>query len=168
MNRLFSISNHFLEPVRKLHSPNQSDRETECHIDLLVVHNISLPPGKFGGCYIDDLFCNRLNQQDHPFFAEIVDLTVSSHLLIDRQGGVTQYVPFDKKAWHAGESRFEDRSNCNEFSIGIELEGTDDESFTDAQYNCLIDVINLLMREYPGITNERLVGHSKRLTFCWN
>ena len=160
VNRLFSISNHILDPARQVQSPNQSDRKRDCRIELLVIHNISLPPGEFGGSYIDDLFCNRLNSADHPFFEEICHLTVSSHLLIDREGVVTQYVPFNMKAWHAGESLFEGRTNCNEFSIGIELEGSDDENFSDAQYNSLIAVSNTLMSEYPGITTKRLVGHS--------
>ena len=149
-----------LAQARKIPSPNQSSRSSESEISLLVIHNISLPPGEFGGGHVDELFCNSLDPDCHPYFTEIVRLRVSAHLLIDREGCITQYVPFDQKAWHAGQSCFEGRENCNEFSIGIELEGTDDSSFTDAQYQTLADVSGLLMKHYPAITPERIVGHS--------
>ena len=102
----FTLHNSRLHGVRQIESPNQSNRNSDDKIDLLIIHNISLPPGKFGTGCIDDLFCNRLDADSHPYFREIADLQVSSHLLIDRNGTVTQYVPFDKKAWHAGESSF--------------------------------------------------------------
>lgn len=156
----FAISNHFLLPVRQVASPNHSFREPADEVSLLVIHNISLPPGRFGEGYIDDLFCNCLNASLHPFFAEIVDLRVSAHLLIERDGSVTQYVPFNCKAWHAGQSCFEGRENCNDFSIGIELEGTDDSGFTDGQYEVLTAITQVLMSEYPAITADRIVGHS--------
>jgi len=156
----FSISNHLLLPVRQVASPNQSNREPASEISLLVIHNISLPPGKFGGGYVDDLFCNCLDAAIHPFFSEIVQLRVSSHLLIERDGGVTQYVPFDCKAWHAGQSCFQGRESCNDFSIGIELEGTDDSTFTDGQYESLAEITGLLVAAYPAITMDRIVGHS--------
>lgn len=155
----YTITDHLLQPARRIESPNQSDRDDVADISLLVLHNISLPPGEFGGCYIDDLFCNCLDQEIHPFFREIARLRVSAHLLIDRNGSVTQYVPFHRKAWHAGESCFEGRINCNDFSIGIELEGTDNECFTQAQYSELINICKLLMHEYPAIESSRIVGH---------
>lgn len=160
MKNKYSLSEHLLSPARQLQSPNQSTRDTDRVIDLLVLHNISLPPGQFGGCHIDNLFCNCLATGFHPFFAEIADVKVSAHLLIDRHGEITQYVPFDRKAWHAGRSCFEGRENCNDYSIGVELEGTDDDCFTDRQYEVLIEITNLLMRLYPGITPNRIVGHS--------
>ncbi|MBL4821800.1 MAG: 1,6-anhydro-N-acetylmuramyl-L-alanine amidase AmpD [Gammaproteobacteria bacterium] len=129
-------------------------------MNLLVIHNISLPPGEFAGCFIDDFFCNTLDTKGHAFFDEIAGLKVSAHLLIDRAGDITQYVPFNRKAWHAGESCFKGRKNCNDYSIGVELEGTDNDRFTDAQYSTLIDITRLIAREYPCITPERIVGHS--------
>jgi AmpD protein len=156
----YFLSDHCLISARSIPSPNQSARDADSEIDLLVIHNISLPPGKFGGCHIDDLFCNKLATELHPFFVEIADLKVSAHLMIDREGALTQYVPFNRKAWHAGKSCFAGRENCNDFSIGIELEGTDYESFTDAQYASLIDITKALMQEYPKITEDRIVGHS--------
>jgi AmpD protein len=156
----FSIANHLLLPVRQVVSPNQCEREPESEISLLVIHSISLPPGEFGGGYVDDLFCNCLDTAIHPFFTEIEHLRVSAHLLIERGGSVTQYVPFNCKAWHAGQSCFEGRESCNDFSIGIELEGTDDSSFTDVQYDVLSAITRVLMKEYPGINQRRIVGHS--------
>lgn len=130
-------------------------------VDLLVIHNISLPPGCYGGGYIEALFDNRLDAAAHPYFRDIASLKVSAHLLIDREGRITQFVPFDKKAWHAGQSCFQGREACNDFSIGIELEGCDDEAFTDDQYESLIEVTRLLMANYPRITLDRIVGHSE-------
>ena len=156
----FAISNHLLRPVRQVASPNQCERESATEISLLVIHNISLPPGQFGGGYIDDLFCNCLDATVHPFFAEIIQLQVSAHLLIERDGGVTQYVPFNCKAWHAGQSCFQGRESCNDFSIGIELEGTDDSEFTDVQYDVLAAITQTLVKQYPAITLDRIVGHS--------
>ena len=159
MSSRYSIRDHLLVQARQVPSPNQSSRPEGAEVSLLVIHNISLPPGQFGGCHVDELFCNCLNPDKHPFFAEIVDLRVSAHLLIDRQGEVSQYVPFDRKAWHAGQSSFEGRENCNEFSIGIELEGTDSLDFTDSQYRALAEVTRLLIRHYPAIKTDRIVGH---------
>ncbi len=156
----FSIANDILVGARLLESPNQSARPVNVDIDLLVIHNISLPPGKFGSACIDQLFCNQLETDSHPFFKEIAHLRVSSHLLIDREGRLTQYVPFNNRAWHAGESSFCGRDNCNDFSIGIELEGTDFEKFTDSQYNRLTSVTNLLLETYSGMSVENIVGHS--------
>ena len=115
---------------------------------------------EFGGAHIDDLFCNRLDAAAHPYFAGICALRVSSHLLIRRDGAVVQYVPFDRKAWHAGQSSFEGRAECNEYSIGIELEGTDDTAFTALQYEQLAAITRLLLRHYPRISATRITGHS--------
>lgn len=139
-------------------SPNHSDRGAD--IDLLVIHGISLPPGEFGGNYVQAFFSNKLNSNEHPYFQEIADLTVSSHLFIDRAGHVWQFVPLNKKAWHAGASSFQGRENCNDFSIGIELEGTDDIPYTPAQYDCLAALTAVLLHTYPAITHDRIVGHS--------
>ncbi|MGS2724175.1 1,6-anhydro-N-acetylmuramyl-L-alanine amidase AmpD [Porticoccus sp. GXU_MW_L64] len=141
-------------------SPNHNQRPQNTPVDLLVIHNISLPPGEFGGGHVQRFFCNDLNGAEHPYFATIADLQVSSHLLIDRQGKVTQFVPFAARAWHAGASQFQARDNCNDFSIGIELEGTDELPYSDEQYASLVNVTRQLMAQFPGITAERIVGHS--------
>jgi len=154
------IKEHLLVSARQLPSPNVSERPDGEQISLLVIHNISLPPGEFGGRYIDDLFCNCLDYSVHPFFEDLKDLRVSSHLLIDRVGQTTQYVPFNLRAHHAGESCFDGRTQCNDFSIGIELEGCDDKPFTDAQYETLAKITRILMKAYPGITSDRITGHS--------
>jgi AmpD protein len=139
-------------------SPNCNDRP-QAEVSLLVIHNISLPPGQFGSSDVCDLFTNQLDWDAHPYFDQIRGIEVSAHLLIDRVGEITQFVPFEKRAWHAGASSFEGRENCNDFSIGIELEGTDDLPFTEPQYNQLIRVTRALMRAYPTITPERITGH---------
>ena len=149
-----------LQSARQVASPNFSERPEGTQIDVLVIHNISLPPGQFGGSWIGDLFCNRLDPDAHPYFRDIVDLRVSAHVLIDRHGQLTQYVAFDKKAWHAGQSCFDGRQQCNDFSIGIELEGCDEQPFTDAQYQSLATLTRYLQAVYPAITPERIVGHS--------
>ncbi len=149
------LSNALFHP-----SPNQDARPDGVAVDLLVIHNISLPPGEFGGPWIDDLFHNRLTPETHPYFAEIADLKVSAHLLIRRDGELTQHVPFTHRAWHAGQSSFEGRERCNDFSIGIELEGTDDLPYTQEQYQTLANAIRSIIEEYPAITASRIVGHS--------
>lgn len=154
------IENHWLNTAERVPSPNCSDRPLDEAISLLVIHNISLPPGEFGGPHINELFCNRLDSTAHPYFAEICALKVSSHLLIRRDGALVQYVPFNLKAWHAGRSTFEGREECNEFSIGIELEGTDDTYFTSIQYELLVKVTRLLLKDYRAMTPTRIVGHS--------
>ncbi len=125
-----------------------------------MVHNISLPPGEFGSAYVEQLFTNCLDCTLHPWFERLRGLTVSAHLLIDRLGRMTQFVPFHLRAWHAGASCFEGRENCNDFSIGIELEGADDIPYTSAQYAGLARVSLALMREYPAISVRRIVGHA--------
>ncbi len=154
------LRDHWLNSAQRVPSPNSGDRPVAGDISLLVIHNISLPPGEFGGPHINELFCNRLDGKAHPYFAQICALRVSSHLLIRRDGTLVQYVPFDRKAWHAGRSRFEGREECNDFSIGIELEGTDDMDFTDIQYERLAAVSRLLLQHFPALTPARITGHS--------
>ncbi|MEA3302371.1 MAG: 1,6-anhydro-N-acetylmuramyl-L-alanine amidase AmpD [Pseudomonadota bacterium] len=141
-------------------SPNFDIRPDEADINLLVIHNISLPPGEYGGRWIDDLFHNCLDAAAHPYFEEIASMKVSAHCLIRRDGEVVQYVSFDQRAWHAGDSCFNEQQNCNDFSIGIELEGTDETPYTEAQYLVLVQVSKALMQYYPGITSERIAGHN--------
>ena len=149
-----------LDQARLVHSPNQDARPSGCKPELLVIHSISLPPGEYGGPWIERLFCNDLDPSAHPYFAEIADLRVSAHLLIRRDGELIQFVPFHCRAWHAGLSSYEGRERCNDFSIGIELEGTDQGDFTNAQYSALIDVVAVLDETYPGISPQRVAGHS--------
>jgi AmpD protein len=141
-------------------SPNQDCRPEGGAIDLLVIHNISLPPGEFGGNWVDDLFMNCLDPNAHPYFATIASRQVSSHLLIRRDGELIQYVPLHMRAWHAGESCFDDKERCNDFSIGIELEGSDDTPYTDAQYTTLAEVTAEIQDLFPAITTDRIAGHS--------
>lgn len=154
------IKDGWLSAAQHMVSPNYDARSTESVIDLLVVHGISLPPGEFGGEHIAELFTNRLDPDAHPYFAEIAHLRVSAHLLIRRDGALCQFVPFTRRAWHAGVSYFDGREACNDFSIGIELEGTDTQAYTDAQYAQLAATIQIIMANYPGITPSRIVGHS--------
>ena len=140
-------------------SPNVNARPTGGDISLLVIHNISLPPGKFGGGFVQQFFCNQLDPTLDPYFAEIAAMRVSSHLLIERTGCVTQFAGFNQRAWHAGQSIFAGREDCNDFSIGIELEGTDNIPYTSQQYLALAEVSAALMLTYPSITPERIIGH---------
>ncbi len=155
-----TLEGGWLRQARRVLSPNYGPRPNTCRPDLLVIHNISLPPGQFGGDCIQRLFTNCLDWDEHPFFAEIRGTRVSAHLLIERCGQLTQFVDLEQRAWHAGQSCFAGRDNCNDFSIGIELEGTDDTPFTDEQYEVLVAVTRTLRRQYPGITEDRIVGHS--------
>ena len=141
-------------------SPNYDTRPDSTDISLIVIHGISLPPGQFGGDYIDQLFCNQLNPDEHPYFQDIATLRVSSHLLIRRTGEIVQYVPFHQRAWHAGVSCYQDREGCNDFSIGIELEGDDETDYTDIQYQVLSETIRALMETYPGLDETHIAGHS--------
>ena len=149
----------WLNEVRRVASPNCDERPAGSEISLVVMHGISLPPKQYGGPYIDQLFTNTLDPQEHPYFAEIVALRVSSHLLIDRKGQLTQYVSLQDRAWHAGQSEYQGRQNCNDFSIGIELEGCDDQSYEKCQYEIAASVVKLLMRHFPGIGQQDVVGH---------
>jgi AmpD protein len=154
------IQNHWLTDITHTSSPNFNLRPDENDISLLVIHCISLPPQQFGGDYIEQLFCNRLNPDVHPYFKEIYQLKVSAHLLIKRDGEIVQYVAFNQRAWHAGVSSYQGRENCNDFSIGIELEGTETIPYTTAQYQRLSKVIQVLLLHYPNLSKERIVGHS--------
>lgn len=141
-------------------SPNCDARSDAAEISLIVVHGISLPPGEFGGPWIVDLFLNRLDPDAHPYFREIEGIKVSAHVVIRRDGQLVQFVPFSKRAWHAGQSSFHGRSGCNDFSIGIELEGTDDLPYSEAQYRMLAAVISLLRTYYPALDAEAITGHA--------
>ena len=150
----------FLHNARQLLSPNFDQRPENQLIDLLVIHNISLPPGEFSGDYIEDFFCNQLDCSLHPYFKQIEKLRVSAHILIKRNGDVVQFVDFDQRAWHAGVSTWNNRDKCNDFSIGIELEGTDDVPFADEQYQALVETTLQIQALYPMIENHHIVGHS--------
>lgn len=145
--------------VRHCPSPNFNERPAG-EISLLVIHNISLPPGQFGTGKVQEFFQNRLDVTEHPYFAGIADLRVSAHFLIERDGAVTQFVSCLDRAWHAGVSSFQGRETCNDFSLGIELEGTDDQPFSDAQYHSLISLSRQLRRAFSDITPQRICGHS--------
>jgi AmpD protein len=151
---------NWIQGIRWLPSPNFSARPANTNIDLLVIHNISLPPGQFGGDHVDALFCNTLDCDVDPYFDTLRDLCVSAHFFISRTGQVTQYVSLADRAWHAGVSQWDGREQCNDFSIGIELEGTDTTLYTDAQYTALTGLTQILQQQYPAITSERIVGHS--------
>ena len=157
---VMQINNGLLDIARQVPSPNCDARPSGQAIDLIVVHGISLPPGEFGGPWIDDLFTHQLDPQAHEYFRDIHELQVSSHLLIRRDGEVVQYVPFERRAWHAGASCFGSREACNDYSIGIELEGADDIPYTDAQYWQLAELIRRLRSVFPQILQENIVGHS--------
>lgn len=146
--------------ARQMPSPNCDDRPADGVPTLIVVHGISLPPGEFGGPWIDRLFTNSLPAHEHPYFAAIADHKVSSHLLIRRDGEVVQYVPLHRRAWHAGVSSYRGREKCNDFSVGIELEGADEVPYEPAQYRALSAVILALRAAYPSLSLEHIAGHS--------
>lgn len=150
----------WLSEATRIPSANFDSRPPGMEIDLLVIHGISLPPGEFGGPWIAQLFCNTLDCDAHPYFAGLRGLKVSAHLLIRRDGQIIQFVSFNDRAWHAGVSSFQDRERCNDFSIGIELEGEDAREYTDAQYRALTDTTRVLMQAYPAITSDHIQGHS--------
>jgi len=147
------------QQARRVPSPHYNERAAPDDISLLVVHGISLPPGQFGGPFIDDLFLGRLDPAAHPYFAGIYQLQVSAHCLIRRDGELVQYVPFGARAWHAGLSRWQGRAACNDFSIGIELEGTDQIPYTALQYARLAALSRAIATRYPAITPANMVGH---------
>ena len=155
-----TITDHWLDQAERVLSPNCDQRPPSASLDLIVIHNISLPPKHYGGDHIKQFFCNQLDCDSHEYFAQLRTLRVSSHLLIDRRGQLTQFVPFNQRAWHAGVSSYQQRSACNDFSIGIELEGADDDPFVQAQYTSLIAVTQCLLNRYPSLTREAIVGHS--------
>ncbi|MDD5033977.1 MAG: 1,6-anhydro-N-acetylmuramyl-L-alanine amidase AmpD [Methylococcaceae bacterium] len=159
MNKI-NIATGWIESVNRIISPNCDDRPETATISLIVIHCISLPPGDFGGEWIDRLFTNSLPADAHPYFGAIHQLKVSAHVLIRRDGEIVQYVPFHKRAWHAGISCYRGKEKCNDFSIGIELEGTETLSYTDAQYECLSDVIAALLEQYRGLAPDAIASHS--------
>lgn len=149
-----------LADARQVISPHFDERPSGTLPDLIVVHGISLPPGEFGGPWIDRLFTGNLPSDAHPYFREIAARRVSSHALIRRNGGIVQYVPFGERAWHAGTSEYQGRSACNDFSIGIELEGEDERPYEQAQYVSLSALISALLAAYPSLSRKRIAGHS--------
>ena len=149
-----------LQGARYIASPNCDARPEGVEADLIVVHGISLPPGEFGGPWIERLFTNSLPADVHPYFAEVASLRVSSHLVVMRDGTVTQYVKFTERAWHAGPSVYQGREACNDFSVGVELEGTDTLPYEAAQYDVLARVVAALCAAYPRLSADRIVGHS--------
>lgn len=149
-----------LMPAIYCPSPHCDSRPAGVAIDMVVVHAISLPPGEFGGDAVRDFFCGNLDYSEHPYFADIAHLNVSAHVFVRRDGQLLQFVPFHHRAWHAGKSTFQGRSSCNDFSIGIELEGTDDHAYEAVQYQRLGTLVRLLMQHYPAITHDRVVGHT--------
>jgi N-acetyl-anhydromuramoyl-L-alanine amidase len=149
-----------LAGVRQVLSPHFDARPKDIAPELVVVHGISLPAGEFGGPWIDHLFAGSLPAEAHPSFRDTAALRVSAHAVIRRDGAITQYVPFGMRAWHAGQSEYQGRNGCNDFSIGIELEGTDTTPYTDAQYDSLAALVAALLSTYHTLSAERIAGHS--------
>jgi len=159
LNKIGAIRNGWLEGVEHQHSPHFTPREQGTQINLLVVHNISLPPAIFEHNYVTDFFLGKLDITADPYFEEIVELKVSAHCFIRRNGDVIQYVSFDDKAWHAGISSYQGREKCNDFSIGIELEGTDTLAYTELQYRQLAALTQQIQSNYPFIL-DNIAGHN--------
>ena len=155
----FKVQDGILQGATQVPSPNYNQRPEQTEIQLLVVHNISLPPSQFGGGYIEQFFQNQLDWSVHPYFQTIEGMQVSTHLLILRSGEVLQFVNFNHRAWHAGRSTYLSKKECNDYSIGIELEGSDDTPFEEVQYTVLAEVIGVLQAAYPKIL-QHLAGHS--------
>ena len=158
MNTPLKIVNGWLDTATHIPSPRDNERPVHECISLLVVHNISLPPGEFGGGYITDLFLGQLDPNADPYFETIAQLKVSAHCLIQRNGNVIQYVSFNDRAWHAGVSNFNGKAQCNDFSIGIELEGSDEIPYTEAQYQQLSEITSAIKQVYSRVGNN-IVGH---------
>ena len=161
MQKTLKIEKGWLLNTKQVSSPHFNPRPYQDDISLLVIHYISLSPDEFGGDFIERFFEGKLDPTLHPYFEEIKDLRVSAHCLINREGQITQYVNFNDMAWHAGVSCFEGRDKCNEFSIGIELEGSNNQPFTEAQYQTLAQLTQVIMKAYPQITPERIAGHNQ-------
>ncbi len=160
MRKLFIDKAGWLQSVKVVQSPNFDARPDNAKIKLIVVHGISLPPGEFGGGHIQNFFCNNLDIGAHEYFDSICEMKVSAHCLIERDGSILQFVSFLDRAWHAGESEWRGERVCNDFSIGIELEGCDDQAYTEEQYRSLADLVTCLRAEYPGIEKDAIAGHS--------
>jgi AmpD protein len=151
--------NGIIQGIEYFESPNCNERPEEISIDLIVIHAISLPPKNYNTALIKDLFLNKLDAGEDPYLASIKHLKVSSHFLVTRAGQLIQFVPIHLRAWHAGISSFQGRENCNDFSIGIELEGCEEEEFTDVQYETLSELVRFLKDEHL-IIESNIVGHS--------
>lgn len=154
------VATGLLEGVRQVLSPHRNPRPAGVVPELLVIHGISLPPGEFGGAWIEKLFTGSLPSDAHPYFATLQGMRVSAHLLVRRDGELVQFVPFHLRAWHAGVSAWQGREACNDFSIGIELEGEDNTPYAAAQYDSAAAVIGALLAAYPALDRSRIVGHS--------
>ena len=150
----------WLENAIHLPSKNYDDRPLETVVDLVVLHSISLPPEKFGVKYVCDFFLNKLDYQAHPYFEGLMDLRVAPHIFIGREGNVFQFVDLNKRAWHAGKSEWNGRQNCNDFSVGIELEGSDNQPFEMAQYDSLLIILKKLFKDFSKLKSGSVVGHS--------
>jgi N-acetyl-anhydromuramoyl-L-alanine amidase len=150
----------WLEGTRRVESPNSDERPPDATLDLIVVHGISLPPGRFGEGWIDRFFLNELPAAADPYFSTIAEMKVSAHVLVARDGVLTQYVSFNRRAWHAGRSSYCGRNACNDFSVGIELEGTDDLPYMQVQYKQLAALVRALRRAYASLRDAEIVGHS--------
>ncbi|WOA30527.1 1,6-anhydro-N-acetylmuramyl-L-alanine amidase AmpD [Alloalcanivorax xenomutans] len=155
----YTLQEHWVEQARKVPSPNFNARPDPDDIGLIVLHNISLPPGQFGGPHIEALFQNRLDHDAHPYFEGLRDLRVSAHFLIRRDGELVQFVACDQRAWHAGASSWRGRDNCNDYALGIELEGCDDQVFDERQYAALKPLLAALIRHYPRLSRDTITGH---------
>lgn len=160
MTKLIIDETGWLQPAEVIASPNFDARPDSAQIKLIVVHGISLPPREYGGGYIQQFFCNRLPADAHPYFAEICEMRVSAHCLIERNGNIVQFVSFRDRAWHAGESSWCGEQNCNDYSIGIELEGCDDEPYAATQYLSLAHLVTALRERYPTLAADAITGHS--------
>ncbi len=152
---------HWLARTRRVHTPNADQRKRPADIQLIVVHCISLPPGRFGTGLVEALFTNTLNSRADERLSDLEGVRVSAHVFIDRRGRATQFVPFDQRAWHAGVSSWRGREGCNEFSIGIELEGTETRPYTARQYRKLVAIVEALFERYPQLGLDALVGHQE-------
>ena len=160
MNLQVDLETGLMRGAKQIASPNYDARPAGVEADLIVIHGISLPPGEFGGPWIERLFTNTLPAEIHPYFAEVAPLRVSSHLVVQRDGALTQFVSFADRAWHAGQSNYQGRAACNDFSVGVELEGTDTLPYEAAQYEALAAVVAALCAAYPRLSADRLAGHS--------
>jgi len=161
MDLQVDLETGLMRGAKQIASPNYDARPVGVEADLIVIHGISLPPGEFGGPWIERLFTNTLPAEIHPYFAEVAPLRVSSHLVVQRDGALTQYVSFADRAWHAGQSNYQGRAACNDFSVGVELEGTDALPYEATQYAALAEVVAALCAAYPRLSADRLVGHSE-------
>jgi len=161
MDLQVDLETGLMRGAKQIASPNYDARPVGVEADLIVIHGISLPPGEFGGPWIERLFTNTLPAEIHPYFAEVAPLRVSSHLVVQRDGALTQYVSFADRAWHAGQSNYQGRAACNDFSVGVELEGTDALPYEATQYAALAEVVAARCAAYPRLSADRLVGHSE-------